>query len=258
MLHVNHEFCLHMATRFRPGGRFLDYGCGGGEVVAAGNERGLDIYGSEVFFGGGPLLRSEAESTGLLGTRILPMEEGRLPFPDGHFDFVFHNQVFEHVPDIDLALKEISRVLKPNGLMLSVFPTREMLWDPHCRIPFIHWFDRESRIGYAWMLTLRRLGFGTTNSISSPEEWAKHFISYIHDWCHYRPFDELSLAYCDHGFTFEPHDIDYVDFRLASRGRGRWSSAFARAEPITHRLLRRLWGVVILSARLSDAASASG
>src|SRR2546425_6540672 len=139
MLHVNCEFCLHMATRFRPGGRFLDYGCGGGQVVLAGRQRNLDIYGSEVFFGGGPSTGAAAESTGLLGTSILPMDNGRLPFPDEHFDFVFHNQVFEHVPDIDLALKEIFRVLKRTGLMLSIFPPREILWDGHCGIPFIHW-----------------------------------------------------------------------------------------------------------------------
>jgi len=49
-----------MATRLRPGGRYLDYGCGGGEAVVAGVEQGLDVYGSEVFYEGGPHTREMA------------------------------------------------------------------------------------------------------------------------------------------------------------------------------------------------------
>jgi|SRR6516165_4835962 hypothetical protein len=45
MLHVNYEFCLNVAMRLRPGGRFLDYGCGSGQIVVAGRKRSLDIYG---------------------------------------------------------------------------------------------------------------------------------------------------------------------------------------------------------------------
>ena len=250
MLHVNYEFCLHMATCFRPGGRFLDYGCGSGQVVLAGRQRNLDIYGSEVFFGGGPLTHAEAESTGLLGTGILPMDDGRLPFPDKHFDFVFHNQVFEHVPDIDLALEEIFRVLKRTGLMLSIFPSLEILWDGHCGIPFIHWFDRQSTIGYGWLLTLRRLGFGLNKFEKSPEQWTRDFIDYLHDWCHYRPMKELVSAYRKRGFTFESHEIDYIRFRLAYHGRQCWIPAFESTEPLSRRLLRRLAGMVILSSKL--------
>ena len=253
MLHVNHQFCLDMAARCRPGGRFLDYGCGAGEVVLAGRDRGLDIYGSDVFYGGGPLTRAAAESTGLLGTRILPMVDGRLPFPDEHFDFVFHNQVFEHVPDIELALTEISRVLKPSGLMLSIFPSREILWDGHSGIPFIHWFGRESRLAYTWLLTLRKLGFGRNKFEKSPEQWARDFIDYIHDWCHYRPFEDLVRAYRRQGFTFESYEVNYVRFRLAHHGLQRWSSTLVFIEPLTRMLLRRLLSMVIVSSKLSSA-----
>jgi len=38
-----------------------------------------------------------------------------LPFKDGFFDVVHANQVIEHVPDVDLFLSEINRILKSGG-----------------------------------------------------------------------------------------------------------------------------------------------
>jgi ubiquinone/menaquinone biosynthesis C-methylase UbiE len=44
------------------------------------------------------------------------MEE--LPFPDGHFDFVWCRDVLEQVEALDAALREVFRVLSPSGHML--------------------------------------------------------------------------------------------------------------------------------------------
>jgi SAM-dependent methyltransferase len=41
-----------------------------------------------------------------------------LPFPDGHFDFVWCRDVVEQVDDLDGALRETARVLSPDGHML--------------------------------------------------------------------------------------------------------------------------------------------
>ncbi len=41
-----------------------------------------------------------------------------LPFPDGHFDFVWCRDVLEQVDDLDAALREAFRVLGPSGHML--------------------------------------------------------------------------------------------------------------------------------------------
>ncbi len=39
-----------------------------------------------------------------------------LPFPDGHFDLVVSTNAFEHIADLDGAVREIARVLRPGGL----------------------------------------------------------------------------------------------------------------------------------------------
>lgn len=47
----------------------------------------------------------------------------RLPFDSGTFDCVFASHVLEHAHTPDLALKEVTRVLRPGGLLWAAFPT---------------------------------------------------------------------------------------------------------------------------------------
>ena len=43
-----------------------------------------------------------------------------LPFDDDQFDLVFSHGVLHHIPDIDLAQREIARVLKRNGRLIAM------------------------------------------------------------------------------------------------------------------------------------------
>jgi SAM-dependent methyltransferase len=51
----------------------------------------------------------------------------QLSFTDGVFDVVIVNDVFEHVPDINLCLSELARVTRPGGHLISTFP---FTWKP--------------------------------------------------------------------------------------------------------------------------------
>ncbi len=46
-----------------------------------------------------------------------------LPFDDDYFDFIFSSSALEHVADKKAALKEMRRVLKPDGNMVLIVPT---------------------------------------------------------------------------------------------------------------------------------------
>lgn len=46
------------------------------------------------------------------------VSDARLPFPDNSFDAVFTYATHEHIPEIETALEEIRRVLKPGGVCL--------------------------------------------------------------------------------------------------------------------------------------------
>lgn len=68
-----------------------------------------------------------------------------LPFPDAHFDIVLSNHVLEHVGFLDDQLKhlrEIHRVLRPNGVVYLAVPNRWRLIEPHLRLPFLSWLPQ--------------------------------------------------------------------------------------------------------------------
>lgn len=88
-------------------GRVLDLGCGrkpyASLLAAAQQHIGCDIVD-------GPKVD------------VLIAPEQPLPFADNAFDAVFSSQVFEHVADLDFTLREIRRVLKPEGLLVVSVP----------------------------------------------------------------------------------------------------------------------------------------
>lgn len=45
-----------------------------------------------------------------------------IPVPDASFDAVLCSEVFEHIPDPIAAIKEFSRILKPEGILLLTVP----------------------------------------------------------------------------------------------------------------------------------------
>lgn len=80
----------------------------------------LVLRGLYPFFLGTEYLPEPADKA-----RFFPVPHGdlqRLEFPDAVFDAFYSGDVFEHVPDLDAALAEILRVLRPGGLLVSSFP----------------------------------------------------------------------------------------------------------------------------------------
>lgn len=56
----------------------------------------------------------------------VPSEDlANLSYEDSTFDYVITSETLEHVPDVDLALREIHRVLKPNGKHIFTVPMVE-------------------------------------------------------------------------------------------------------------------------------------
>jgi SAM-dependent methyltransferase len=105
-------------------GRWLDYGCadGGytGELLRRGADEavGVDVEQSRIDL---------AHKRHLSGATFLCIDGDRLPFDDCSFDGAFVNEVLEHVPNEQISLQELFRVLRPGGALVVISPNR---WFP--------------------------------------------------------------------------------------------------------------------------------
>lgn len=60
-----------------------------------------------------------------------------LPYADASFDAVLCTEVIEHIPDHDVAARELARVLKPGGVSIASVPFRPAPFDPnHARTDY--------------------------------------------------------------------------------------------------------------------------
>jgi ubiquinone/menaquinone biosynthesis C-methylase UbiE len=104
------------ALALRPGERVLDVGVGPGllaedmarTVGEGGHVAGIDL--SEAM-----LAVARRRCTEQAWTDFRVADASKLPFADGSFDALVSTQVYEYVADMDAALAEARRVLRPGG-----------------------------------------------------------------------------------------------------------------------------------------------
>jgi len=106
--------------------RVLEVGGGEGELA----ERIRGELGAEVIAIDQSERMVEIQCSKGIDARVGDVEE--LPFADGEFDVVVAAWMLYHVPDLDRALAEIARVLKPGGRLVAVtnaIDHLQELWD---------------------------------------------------------------------------------------------------------------------------------
>ncbi len=112
------EICKSFVDR-RP--RILDVGCGTGGNLSLlsqfGDAEGVDVSPDALDF---------CRERGLENVTLGAAEE--LPYEEGRFDLVTALDVIEHLDDDVAGLREIRRVLKPDGRLLIFVPTFMFLW----------------------------------------------------------------------------------------------------------------------------------
>lgn len=170
----------------------LDYGCGDCSLVRTLCSLGYDARGCEMFYRGG--IGVTASINDLLRTgRVQKMENGVIPFPSRLFDVVVHNQVIEHVKDIDLAWSEMARITKRDGQMLGLFPDKSVWREGHAGVPFVHRITK-SPCRTLVLFTARLLGLGLWTERKTRWRWARDMDKWLRRWTHYRSWEELERS----------------------------------------------------------------
>jgi demethylmenaquinone methyltransferase/2-methoxy-6-polyprenyl-1,4-benzoquinol methylase len=139
---MNHAMTAGLDRRWRrlaadtvvgPGDAVLDACCGTGDLAIAAERAGGRVTGLD--FSEQMLVRARAKSDGVewvLG------DVTALPFDDASFDAVTVGFGIRNVPDLDVGLAELARVLRPGGRVACLEITRpEGMLKPFFRL----WFD---------------------------------------------------------------------------------------------------------------------
>ena len=103
-----------------------------------------------------------------------------MPFSDQSFDCVLATEVFEHVPDIQLLLKEIRRVMRPGA---SLYFTTPFLW-PYHEVPH----DRQRWTAFGLRLHMEEAGFNSF-SVDSHGNWHSSLAQFLGLWAARAPMN---------------------------------------------------------------------
>lgn len=108
--------------------RLLDIGYGSGILFPELSSRakrvfGLEIHGKEKLVG--QMLKKEKINNVILRKGSIY----KMPFENNYFDCIVSVSTLEHLQDLDKAMLEVKRVLRPNGQVVFSFPVRNIITD---------------------------------------------------------------------------------------------------------------------------------
>ncbi len=190
--------------------RILDHGCGSCITVLFLILKGFEnVWGVTVNFDKNISVNLYVKKVNLLiqdilnqrgkTKRIFIYDGKKLPFNSNSFDFIFSQQVLEHVsPNFrNFYIYEEKRVLKDKGFLYHQIPHKLVPFEAHTKKWFIHWFPKK--------YTLKILGSDTNEY-----NFTKKYLFLEWPWEIKKKLSSMNLNY-----------LDITHFRLNKRVKGR-------------------------------------
>jgi SAM-dependent methyltransferase len=160
-------------------------------------------------------------------------ENDNWPYPDGAIDLIISNQVLEHVKNIDFFFSEQNRVMSKGSYVIHSFPVKEIIVEPHYKLPFVHWVGnweyRKYLIKILSQLGLGTYGYQKNNGFTEGlEKWSILHSDYTTNFTHYLELNDYlniaksnglraSLRFTNSYFLYrflEKLGVNYLDTRL--------------------------------------------
>jgi len=127
---LRHKLLLKELSKRLPQGLILDAGCGQGRLAFLLSKKGYMVFG---FDESRESLNQASQTSVLADPRVRPpaylqSKMDQIPFLDNSFDAVISGDVLEHLADDKSAVKELFRILKPDGIAIVSVPSDPNKW----------------------------------------------------------------------------------------------------------------------------------
>jgi len=177
--------------------RLLDIGCGFGRHAYQAARLGAEVV---AFDFGADEVRNVLDTFGamIVGGEIDPVRSRvgavqgdalALPFGDGSFDRIIASEVLEHIPADEVAMAELSRVLRPGGTMAVTVPragpefVNWALSDEYHSVPggHVRIYRRAELVNRLEGTGLRAVGHHHAHGLHAPYWWLKCLVGTTND-----------------------------------------------------------------------------
>lgn len=116
------------------GRRVLSIGCGTGGFATVAAERGADVEGLDPDEPAVMIAKIKVQRAGLDPQKFMVGVAEKLSYPNDTFDVVHCYTVLEHVQDVEQSVREIMRVVKPDGAVYIHSPNYLHAYEGHYKL----------------------------------------------------------------------------------------------------------------------------
>ena len=167
------KLCAYLFQSFEleEGMKLLEPGCGRGEFLNNFQDLGLDVFGVDI----SP--EAVAFENGL-DVKLCDVENEKLPFDDNTFDVIYSKSFIEHLYYPEKYLEEAYRVLKSNGILLTLVPD----WESNYKIYYDDYTHRTPFTKMALTDAYKMYGFKEVRVFKFrqlPIVWKYPIINYL-------------------------------------------------------------------------------
>jgi SAM-dependent methyltransferase len=165
--------------------RICDIGTGDGQIARLCAQQGAHVVGIDPTEAVLAVARSRRG-----GPAYVRSTAASIPFPDASFDAAVACLVFEHIDDVDAAIAEVARIVRPGG-RFSFFLNHPLL-----QTPSSGWIDDHILEEQYW-----RIGPYLVEDTTIEEVAKDVFIPFVH-----RPLSRYVNTLAEHGLSIERMD----------------------------------------------------
>ena len=146
------RFTLRLSELSPPPARILDLGCGTGDMAAALGHLGYHVTACDIAEKMIDIARGTHAGSAVEWISLNP-DWRVLPFADGSFDGVVASSVFEYLINVQQVATELSRVLRPEGILLLTVP------NPFSYVRRLEGWFRKMLSSHRLLLLLNKVGY---------------------------------------------------------------------------------------------------